>query len=222
MLKNMLAPVAVAIGAVFLEQAWWVRGLTGAVLGGILSIAIPALVDWAKERGNIANLRVDCFVDFLPTKLPPEGRVLVAELFASAETPPHQAGQSSVKYGDPGTITYWPPGSQAYKCEVSNLGPDPLFDVAIILRVEFREVVKHEESLITLTSGALVRSGDLSIVASRIEGKPPFAFWVTNLSPYFARVTGIGAAFIYPKDKDPRFVVNQSAPEALFFSPHGS
>jgi hypothetical protein len=219
MLKNMVAPVTVAIAALFLQQAWWVRGLTGAVIGASLSIVIPAIIDWATERGNVSNLRADCFVDFLPTKLPAEGRVLVVQLSSNAETP-HQAGQSSIKYGDPGMITGWTQGSHAYKCEIRNLGP-PIFDVALTFAVDFHDVVQLDPKVHSFHAGELVRSGAVSVIAPRLEEKPPFGFWMVNLSPYFATITGINASFLHPSDKSPRLTVNRNVTDTPRFSPGG-
>ncbi|MEH2506420.1 hypothetical protein V1290_005231 [Bradyrhizobium sp. AZCC 1578] len=115
-------------------------------MGAVLFIAIPALIQWAKDRANVVNVRADCFVDFLPTKLPPGGRVTVVQLSSAPETP-HQAGQSTIKYGDAGMMTGWPQGSHAYKCEIRNLSSPSLFDVAITLAVDFHGVVKSDPKL---------------------------------------------------------------------------
>src|SRR5947208_2745912 len=116
MLKNLFAPVTVALAALFMQQAWWIRGLTGAIVGAALFIAIPAAIEWAKQRADTVTLRVDCFPDFLPTKLPTDGRVLVAQLLWFPETP-HQVGQQMLRYGEPNATTGFPPTVHAYKCE---------------------------------------------------------------------------------------------------------
>ena len=220
MLRTLLTPVIAAIAAYFLEQAWWIRALEGAAVGAIAFVVIPAAINSVAERGNIASLRVDCFADFLPTRLPAEGRVLVVQLSTTAETP-HQAGQSMIKYGDPGMITNWPQGSHAYKCEIRNLGPpSALFDIAVTLSVDFREVVRPDQSG-NFHAGELIRSGAVSVIAPRLEEKAPFGFWVTNLSPHFATITGISAALTHPKEKGPRLIVNQNLFEIPTFSPNG-
>jgi len=199
MLKLILAPVTLVFTAIFMQQAWWIRGLGGAALGAILFIAIPALIEWASARTNVTTLRIDCAPDFLPTKLPAEGRVLVIQLYSTPEVP-HQAGQSQIKYGDPGMLTGWPQGSDAYKCEVRNLGSAGLFDIAIILSVDFQEVLRKENGSVA-GSGGLVRAGVVSIIAPRLEEKLPFSFYVTNQSPYYASLKSVNAAFTLATEK---------------------
>jgi len=53
-------------------------------------------------------------------------------------------------YGDPGMLTGWPQGSDAYKCEVRNLGSAGLFDIAIILSVDFQEVLRKENGSVVM------------------------------------------------------------------------
>jgi len=56
MLKLILAPVTLVFTAIFMQQAWWIRGLGGAALGAILFIAIPALIEWASARSKRHHL----------------------------------------------------------------------------------------------------------------------------------------------------------------------
>ena len=217
-MKAMLAPVILALTALFIEQAWWVRGLMGAALGGALFIGIPIALDWAKQQTNKVKLRVDCVVDFLPTMLPAEGRVAVIQLSPPPDVP-HQVGTSMQKYGNPGTLTMWPPGSHANKCEIRNLGPTDVYDVALTLSFRLNQAV-HPDGRIY--SGELVRSGDVSILVPRIEGKTPFTFYVANLSPYYASMTGVKASPSWKSsEKAPRMDVNFNPDAGTTLSPAG-
>ena len=166
MLKTILTPVVAAVGAFFLQQVWWVRGIEGAAFGAVVFVFIPAVINWAASRTNVVTLRVDCVADFLPTRLPNEGRVVTIQLSSSAEVR-HQAGNSMEKYGDPGTQTGWPQNSHGYKCEVRNPNAAIIFDVALTLSVDFNEVVRSEDNSKEIRSGAVARSGEVSIIAPR-------------------------------------------------------
>jgi len=225
MLKTVLTPltpVAAAIGASFLQQVWWVRGIEGAAFGAIVFVFIPLAINWASSRSNFVTLRVDCAVDFLPTTLPSEGRVTVVQLRYAPEVP-HQAGQVSQGYGAPGQNTEWPPRTQAHKCEVRNIGTVSVFDVAVTLTVNFREVVRSPSNPVEWVSGGVIGTGNVSIVAPRLEEKIPFSFYVTNTSPHVAVVAAISAGYAWPGDGTrPRLILNLDPMRLMNFAPAGT
>ena len=220
-LKTILTPAVAAVAAFFLQQVWWLRGIEGAAFGAFVFVAIPAAINWVSSRSNVVMLRVDCVVDFLPTRLPNEGRVVTVNLFSPAEVP-HQAGTSMEKYGDPGTITGWPQNSHAYKCEVRNPNAAIIFDVGITLTVDFNEVVRSKDNPKEFHSGVIARSGTVSIVAPRLEERTTFVFYVANLRPYFATVTSINATFAHPDRGQPLIKISQNPWRNMTFSPFGS
>jgi hypothetical protein len=78
--NSFVATLAAAIAAIFLEQAWWIRGIEGALFGFVAFASLPAAYQWAQKRSDVITLHFECAVDFLATKLPPEGRVTVVQL----------------------------------------------------------------------------------------------------------------------------------------------
>jgi len=222
MLKTILAPltpVFAAVAASFLQQVWWLRGIEGAAFGAIAFVFIPMLINWGSSQSKVVvTLRLDCAVDFLPTILPSQGRVVMVQL-QPANIVPDQAGQLNERYGEPGQATGWPPNTHAYKCEVRNIGAVDVFDVGITLTVNFREAIRSESKPGEVGSGGVVRAGKVTIVAPRLE-KPPFSFYVFNDSPYFAAVTAISAAYAWPGDADrPTLKLNRDPMRSISFGP---
>jgi hypothetical protein len=210
-MKNLLAPVLVAVAALFAEQTWWVRGLFGAGLGAAFFIAIPAAIEWASQKSNVVNLRVDCQPDVLPVRLPAEGRMLVVELLSSPDIPPHQVGQTNQRFGEPGTLTGIPPRSYATRCEVRTVGqPHAVFDIDLILKVDFFEFVVSGDGRAG-RMGQLARSGNMIMTVPRAQDNTAFVFWISNESRQFARIGEVNA--VLPKNssgKSPTVVVSHN------------
>jgi hypothetical protein len=219
MLKTWLSPVFAAAAASFFQQVWWLRGIEGAAFGAIAFVLIPAAINWAGSRPTFITLRVDCVEDFLPIRLPNEGRVAAIQLKTTPEVP-HQAGQVLERYGDQGAQTGWPPKSHAYRCEVRNPSGAIIFDVALTLSVDFNEAVALENGSDRVSSQTVLRSGSISIVAPRLDA--PFVFYVVNDSPYFAAVTSIDATFLHPEEGQPLLKVSRDAWRRMTFTPFRS
>lgn len=200
-MKNLLAPIMIAVAAVFMEQAWWLRGLAGAGVGAALFIAIPSAIEWATQRSNIAHLRVDCLNDVLPMRLPAEGRILIAQLLSSPDLPTHQVGQILEKFGEAGAATEFPPRSYAYRCEARTVGQQrPIFDIKLFLKVEFQSVIQIADGR-GAGAGETTRSGNLVLTVPRAEDSAPFVFWISNESTQFARVVDVSSVAVGQKGK---------------------
>jgi hypothetical protein len=209
-MKNFLAPVMIALAAIFTEQVWWVRGLIGAGIGAALFIAIPAAIEWATQRSNITNLRVDCLLDVLPMRLPAQVRIVIAQLLSSPDIPSHQVGQIQEKFGEPGAATGFPARSYAHRCEVRTVGQQrPIFDLRLFLKVEFQSLVPNLDGR-SAGAGQTTRSGNLVINVPRAEDSAPFVFWISNESTQIARVIDVSAVAAGSNENKPTLVVNHN------------
>ena len=220
MLRNsFVATLAAAVAAIFLEQAWWIRGIEGALFGFVAFAALPAAYQWAQKRSDVIALHFECEVDFLPTKLPSEGRVTVIQL--SAGGVPDQAGTSMLKYGEPGAQTFWPPNTHAYRCVVRNLSDKDAIDAALTFTAVFREVLRGDAKPVVMSAGTVVKTGKVIIVLPRLAPKEanPFTFFVTNLAENYVTVQAPVASYFHQGDDQPRLSVKSGLLSPMEFSP---
>jgi hypothetical protein len=95
-----------------------------------------------------------------------------------------------------------------------------VFDVAITMTVKFREVIRGDGKPVVFQPGAEVGTGNVSIVAPRLEERTPFNFYVVNTSPYIATVAEISATYAWPSDSArPGLVLNRDPMSLITFSP---
>jgi hypothetical protein len=181
--------------------------------------ALPAAYQWAQKRADVITLHFECEVDFLPTKLPPEGRITVIQL--SAGGVPDQAGTSMLKYGEPGAQTFWPPHTHAYKCVVRNLSDKDAIDAALTFTAVFREVIHGDAKPVVMSAGKVVKTGKVSIVLPRLAPKEinPFTFFITNLAASYVTVETPVASYFHQRDNEPRLSVRSGLIRPMEFSP---
>jgi hypothetical protein len=217
--NSFVATLAAAIAAIFLEQAWWIRGIEGALFGFVAFAALPAAYQWAQKRSDVITLHFECAVDFLPTKLPPEGRITVIQLSASGL--PDQAGSSMLKYGEAGAQTFWPPNTHAYKCIVRNLSDKDAIDAALTFTAVFRDVIPGDAKPVVMSAGPVVKTGKVSIVLPRLAPREvnPFTFFVTNLAASYVTVEAPVASYFHQRDNEPRLSVRSGLLSPMEFSP---
>jgi hypothetical protein len=217
--NSVVATLAAAVAAAFLEQAWWIRGIVGALFGVVAFVGLPAAYQWAQKRSDVITLHFECAVDFLPTKLPPEGRVTVVQLSPSGV--PNQGGTSMLKYGEPGAPTSWPPHTHAYKCVVRNLSDKDAIDAALTFTAVFREVLHGDAKPVVMSAGTVAKTGKVSIVLPRLAPREtnPFTFFVTNLAENYVTVEAPVASYFHQRDDQPRLSVRSGLLSPMEFSP---
>lgn len=135
----------------------------------------------------------ECNATFMPVVVPPEGRIYVLQLNPiPAESGGGGLGQVS---GVPGSEWSWSeaPGHlrETYGCEITNYGDGPVFNVAMTIKLAFRDVVIDPNLPNQKTSGAVTLSRDWPIEIPKIESGPEarFKFYIFNMSPKFAEAT---------------------------------
>jgi hypothetical protein len=135
---------------------------------------------------------------FLPSAIPPTGRVLAFELSPGVND---QVGHTTERYGEPGTPVPWFQDGQpsgVYRCELTNFGTIPLFGASIDLAVSFGERVinpnpipdEHGATFLEW-EGKQVARGHLPVKVARLDpgADKSFVFYLYNKSPHYARAT---------------------------------
>jgi hypothetical protein len=139
------------------------------------------------------NLLIECRAADLPIQVPPEAQVFTLPLFYSPGASGEQIGLSS-RHGQPGTTWEWFPDLeiiQVHRCEITNYWKAPIFNVTMILKVDFLGVVANAANPGNISSGPLAYSREWPVLISKIDpGKNnDFVFYAYNYSKYFASVT---------------------------------
>jgi hypothetical protein len=168
-------------------------------------LASGLAIIWADSRYRIGaatkpkigvNLTFECNLGNLPDTCPDEGQVLSIRLS-------YFSGQGAEPIGfiskgcQPGRHIDWFPDlkfPQVYRCEITNYGPDPLIQVGLKFKIEYRETSQADANPSVRRTGNVVHSQDWPVLISKIDpGKGNAAvFYVYNASAYHADVTPPG------------------------------
>jgi hypothetical protein len=202
------ATIGIVWGATTLEAMWIIRVLVVGLIGGIAAIGLSESLRWVSHRESAsthatttsstsndaetdAQIVFECRLSELPSNVPPGGRIFYMPLFYSQESAVKPIGLA-FRDGQPGAEWQWFPDTkfaQIYRCEMINYGRDPLLQVSLMFKVEYREINQNEDKSVS-TAGKSVHVEEWPIFLSRIDpGKDnTSAFYIYNQSSFYAYV----------------------------------
>lgn len=98
-----------------------------------------------------------------------------------------------------------------------------VFDVAVTLTANFKEVIRNESKPAEWHSGGIVGTGNVAIVAPQLEERTLFRFYVANTSPHIAVVAEISASYASQSDATrPSLILNRDSMRQMNFAPAGT
>ena len=124
----------------------WPGIIVASAIGAVVFGGVAAAIDWVrhKERAisqteskapaKSAPVLFDCAIARPPDELPPDGRIFTLDV-GSPEMEPLGLGERFAT--GKGQKIAWLDMQRFFKCDLSNLGPDPLFEIRVAFDVNF-------------------------------------------------------------------------------------
>src|SRR5262249_31723145 len=123
-----------------------------------------------------------------PTTMPPEGRIYLLSLWP---VPQENGGGGLAEYWGTGDMK-WPMSINgaplnAYRCQLTNYGSVPVFNVELNLHMLFREALRDADQPNVTRSGQVTLSRDWPVLIRKIDtgAEKPFIFYLYNVSNNF-------------------------------------
>jgi hypothetical protein len=165
-------------------------------------LATGLMIIWADSRRRIkatanapetpdVNLTIECNLADLPNRCPREGQIASMRLFYSPGSEIAEPIGFITKHCRPGTDVEWFPDlkfPQVYRCEITNYGGEPLLQVSLMFKIEYREML--EAAAGHRQAGGAAHSREWPVLLPKIDpGKSnAVVFYIYNQSRYFASV----------------------------------
>jgi len=165
------------------------------------------------KQGESADevVHIDCQFGLMPTVIPPDGRNYILMTYPI----PRESGGGGLAeaFGLPGSEQRWSAQNAGpatgYRCQLTNYGKSPMFNVEMVVMLSFREVQRKRDNPNALTSGVVTLSRGWLVPVKKIDSGPnnPFIFYIFNTSPQFVDVS-LPKSVTYQKgDSEKRFTV---------------
>ena len=137
------------------------------------------------------SIHIECHFGFMPTIIPAEGRIYV--LYAYPTDLQYGGGGLMEVFGPPGNKQSWEIGdgpSPGYKCQSTNYGRSPIFNVQMVFGLSFREIERDKDNPGSSRSGKITLSRGWLVQVNKIDQghNNPFVFYIYNASEQFLSI----------------------------------
>ncbi|MDR7038584.1 hypothetical protein J2X36_003350 [Methylobacterium sp. BE186] len=208
--------------------------LVAAAIGAAVTAGMAVALDWVsrKERSALgyttadapkkspsAPIILECHNANLPSETPPEGIIHTMDV----GDPEHEVLDLGKRWSPGNSYKIaWDGIRSAYRCDVTNLGAEAVFNVLLTFKLSFHDTAP-ESGDTTEQIGKLVLSRDRRIRIPALAPNKPFTFYVYNKSRYFVMADAPDDAFIgglHQENQNINLVA--AGRKDLFMSPHKS